>query len=114
MPSHVRASRSSSPVPGGAFGLDSSSFRGGRFSNLSNFLVRVSAIEFVVIAATAFATSLIYSLAVLQNWSTTREYLPSALSIAALILLVSLSFRHYAALQTQPLHRFLWNGLGAV
>ena len=27
---------------------------------------------------------------------------------------LSLGFRHYASLQTQPLHRFLWSGIGAV
>ena len=36
-----------------------------------------------------------------------------AVAIATLVLAVSVALRHFATLQTQPLHRFLWNGLAA-
>jgi Undecaprenyl-phosphate glucose phosphotransferase len=114
MPADVHASRTSSPTSHGALELENAAFAAPGFENLSHFLVRTAAAEFVVVALAAYATSLIYSLAVTRRWPAVEAYLPSAFSIALLILCVSLALRHYAALQTQPLHRFLWNGVGAV
>jgi Undecaprenyl-phosphate glucose phosphotransferase len=62
----------------------------------------------------AYATSLIYYVVVLDRWPPSKAYISSAVFIAGLVLLVSLGFRHYMMLQTQPLHHFLWSGLGAV
>ena len=63
---------------------------------------------------TAYITALSYSYLALQAWPPGATYISAALYIASLILLVSLASRHYVSLQTQPLHRFLWNGIGAV
>jgi Undecaprenyl-phosphate glucose phosphotransferase len=85
-----------------------------KFEGLSHFLVRAAAAEFLVVAITACATSLAYGFAARRSWSDLDSYFASAVSIALLILGVSLACRHYATVQTQPLHRFLWNGGAAV
>jgi Undecaprenyl-phosphate glucose phosphotransferase len=114
MPTDIHASRAPSQTSRGAFGFNGPAFKTAKFENLSHFLVRAAAAEFVVVALAAYAMSLIYSVAAARSWSAVGAYLPSALAIALLILCVSLAFRHYVALQTQPLHRLLWNGVGAV
>jgi Undecaprenyl-phosphate glucose phosphotransferase len=43
-----------------------------------------------------------------------NEYFPAALFIAALVSIVAIGFRHFIAIQRQPLHTLLWGGLGAV
>src|SRR5205807_4111955 len=35
-------------------------------------------------------------------------------SIAVLVLILSTAFRHFEAVQTQPRHKLLWSGMGAV
>ena len=82
--------------------------------NLSVLVAKLAAVEFCATAAAAYTTSVIYYLVVLESWAPRRAYFSSALLIAGLVLLVSQGFRHYLNLQTQPLHRFLWTGIGAV
>ena len=84
-----------------------------KFENLSHFIVRAAAIEFAVVADVAGATSVAYDFAVGRAPSAAWRYAAPAVAIATLVLAVSLALRHYATLQTQPLHRFLWNGLAA-
>jgi Undecaprenyl-phosphate glucose phosphotransferase len=114
MPSDIHASGARSQTSRGVLGLDSGAYTATRLENLSQFLVRTAAVEFIVVALAAYAMSVFYSLAVARRWPPIEAYLPSALFIALLILSVSLALRHYTALQTQPLHRFLWSGVGAV
>ncbi|SDR54701.1 Undecaprenyl-phosphate glucose phosphotransferase [Rhizobiales bacterium GAS113] len=97
-----------------ALRLGSSPLKTAGFESLSALLLRVATAEFIAVAAMAYATSLIYSRVALQSWPSAETYIPAALIIALLVLLVSLGFRHYVTLQIQPLHRFLWNGIGAV
>jgi Undecaprenyl-phosphate glucose phosphotransferase len=84
-----------------------------KFENLSHFIFRSAAIEFVVVAGVAGATSVAYDFAVGRAPSAAGRYAAPAVAIATLVLAVSLALRHYATLQTQPLHRFLWNGAAA-
>jgi len=84
-----------------------------KFENLWRFILRAAAIEFFVVAGVASATSVAYDLAVGRAPSAAWRYAAPAVAIAALVLAVSLALRHYATLQTQPLHRFLWNGAAA-
>jgi Undecaprenyl-phosphate glucose phosphotransferase len=81
---------------------------------LSLLLVRLAAIEFLAVFAAAYVTGMTYFRVVLHRWPPTEGYISSAGLIAALVLLVSIGFQHYVNLQTQPRHRFLWNGIGAV
>src|ERR1700751_3463728 len=97
-----------------ALGLNGATFKTAGFENLSVMLIWIAASEFTVLAATLYAASLGYSYLVLQIWPPSAIYGLAALFLASLILIVSLAFRHYFALQNQPLHRFLWNGIGAV
>ena len=84
-----------------------------KFENLSRFICRAAMLEFLVTAGVAGATSVAYDLAVGRAPSAAWRYAAPAVAIAALVLAVSLALRHYATLQTQPLHRFLWNGAAA-
>ena len=97
-----------------AIGLNGAAFKTAGLENLSVLLFWIAVSEFATVAATTYATSLSYSYVVLQVWPPSEIYGSAALFIAFLIVTVSLAFRHYFALQTQPLHRFLWNGIGAV
>jgi Undecaprenyl-phosphate glucose phosphotransferase len=77
-------------------------------------LAQIIATEFVAVAASAYLASVIYNRIILLRWPPVHEYVPAALYIAALLLLVSLGFRNYTALQTQPRHRFLSSGITSV
>ena len=107
------SSAPSSTLRDQAIGLDGVHHRTAGIENLSVLLFWIAAGEFVTVAVTAYVTALSYSYLVLQAWPPSATYVSAALYIASLILLVSLAFRHYPTLQTQPLHRFLWNGIGA-
>jgi Undecaprenyl-phosphate glucose phosphotransferase len=85
-----------------------------RLENLTVLVAKVAFAEFLAVSAAAYTTSLLYFLVVFQGLPPTAAYGSAALFIASLILLVSLGFRHYVMLQTQPRHRFLWSGFGAV
>jgi Undecaprenyl-phosphate glucose phosphotransferase len=82
--------------------------------SLSVLLFRIAVTEFTVIVVTAYVTSFLYGSLALGRPPVAKIYLSSALLIGLLILALALGFRHYASLQTQPLHRFLWSGIGAV
>ncbi len=114
MSSDAHAARSPSPAAERAFRLGEATSQASSFETLSRFLLRMAAAEFVLITLTAYGASVIYSLGSRGVWPAYGTYLPSALSIASLVLVVSLALRHYAGLQAQPLHRFLWNGARAV
>jgi Undecaprenyl-phosphate glucose phosphotransferase len=81
---------------------------------LSHLLVTLAATDFLTVAAATYVTALIYFRVALSSWPPTESYIASAFCIAGLVLFVSIGFRHYARLQTQPRHKFLWNGVGAV
>ena len=82
--------------------------------HLAAMLTRMVVAEVVAVTLAAWLASFIYNWTVLSRWPPMEQYVSAALLIALLVLLVSLGFRHFSAIQTQPRHRFLWNGLGAV
>lgn len=71
-------------------------------------------LEFFSVAAAAYLSSAFYHYMSLQMLPAASEYFPAALYIASLVLIISLGLRHFAAIQRQPLHVILWNGLGGV
>ena len=76
------------------------------------FYTRILLFEFLAVASAAYLSSVSYrytELHLLPN-----EYLPAALLLAGLVSIVSIAFRHFGAIQGQPLHTLLWSGLGAV
>ncbi|MBV9741715.1 MAG: undecaprenyl-phosphate glucose phosphotransferase [Hyphomicrobiales bacterium] len=110
----VSSAHPSTALRGQALGLDAPHYTTAGFENLSVLLFWIAVGEFVTVAVTAYGTALTYRYVVLQAWPPGWTYISAALYIAWLILVVSLAARHYVTLQTQPLHRFLWNGIGAV
>lgn len=82
--------------------------------SLSALLFRIVLFEFAVVVTTAYATSFLYESVALGHIPLAKIYLSSALLIGVLVIGIALGFRHYALLQTQPLHQFLWSAIGAV
>src|SRR5260370_31383556 len=81
---------------------------------LERLLVQIVALEFLVIAGTCYLASGIYYETFLSRWPPVEQYVPAALSIALLVLLTALGFKHYVGVQTQSRDRFMWSGIGAV
>jgi Undecaprenyl-phosphate glucose phosphotransferase len=71
-------------------------------------------IKFIAISVAAYAGSLAYFGIFLGAWAPANQYIPAALLLATLVIIVSISFGQLQAIQTQPFHRFMWSGLGAV
>src|SRR6516225_7067680 len=80
---------------------------------LSDAIAKMLALEFAVVAAAAYLASFLYHLGS-KVVAPASQYVPAALTIGLLVLIVSLTFHHFESIQTQPRHRFIWNGLGAV
>ncbi len=78
------------------------------------FYAKILALEFIAVATAAYLASVFYQYSALQLQPDVNEYVPAALFIAALVSVVSLGFRHFIAIQRQPLHVQIWNGIGAV
>src|SRR5258708_29046141 len=81
---------------------------------LERLLVQIVALEFLGIAGTCYLASGIYYETLLSRWATVEQYVPAALSIALLVLLGALGFKHYVGVQTQSRDRFMWSGIGVV
>jgi Undecaprenyl-phosphate glucose phosphotransferase len=80
---------------------------------LSEAIAKVLALEFAVVAAAAYLASFLYHLGS-KVGPPAYQYISAALVIGLLVLIVSLTSRHFESIQTQPRHRFIWNGLAAV
>lgn len=79
--------------------------------------VRFLALEFLAVALAAYGSGVAYEYTAytqLDLLPEINQYIPAALFLAALVTSVSLGLRHFRALQRQPLHALLWNGLGGV
>src|SRR5215469_1485079 len=75
---------------------------------------RMLGLEFLVVALVAYASSVAYQYTALSLEPAVDQYVIAALFLAALVSIVSVAFGHFVAMQRQPLHALLWNGLGAV
>src|ERR1700722_5535780 len=78
---------------------------------LTVLLVAAAATEFLLVAVAAYSAAALYHRLILQSWPDAAKYIPEALLIATLNLLVSIGHRQYSRIQTQPRHAFLWNGV---
>jgi Undecaprenyl-phosphate glucose phosphotransferase len=81
---------------------------------LERLLVRIVALEFLLVVGTCYITSAIYYETFLATWPPIEQYVPAALFIASLVLLTALGFKHYVGIQAQSRDRFMWTGIGAV
>src|SRR5215467_7425352 len=86
----------------------------GKLTRLPVFLGRWAAIEFILVGVAACATVVGYHAMILGSWKLTFAYAGAALFLSILVLLISIGFRHYTAVQTRPRHVFLINGLATV
>src|SRR6516165_4142188 len=75
---------------------------------------RMLGLEFIVVALTAYASSMAYQYTALDMAPAIDQYVAAAVFLAALVSIVSVAFRHFVAMQRQPWHALLWNGMGAV
>ena len=81
---------------------------------LSAFLLRLLALEYLAVAASAYVATVVYHFVIWNQAPSLQKYIVASIGIATLVLLVSSTLRHYAEIQIQPLHKFLWSGIGAV
>ncbi|WP_024512604.1 undecaprenyl-phosphate glucose phosphotransferase [Bradyrhizobium sp. ARR65] len=81
---------------------------------LTVVLISAAAIEFLFVAIAAYFAAVLYHRVILLYWPESAKYIPEALLIATLNLLVSIGHRQYSRIQTQPRHVFLWNGVSGV
>jgi putative colanic acid biosynthesis UDP-glucose lipid carrier transferase len=72
------------------------------------------AIEFLAVGLAAYFASFVYHFFGSNIWPPAYQYGLAAAFIALLVLLITITFHHFEAVQTQPRHKFLWNGIGAV
>jgi Undecaprenyl-phosphate glucose phosphotransferase len=85
-----------------------------RTRRLSEVVAQIAAIEFLAVGLFAYLASVAYHYIAINSSPPAYQYVPAAVSIALMVLLSSISFRHFTAIQTQPRHRFLWSGIAAV
>jgi len=96
-----------------SIGLSSATIRP-RTRPLSEAVVRIGAIEFLAVGLSAYIASVAYHYLGSNSSPPAYQYVPAAIFIALMVLLFSVSFRHFEGIQTQPRHKFLWSGIGAV
>jgi Undecaprenyl-phosphate glucose phosphotransferase len=78
------------------------------------FKARFLALEFVAVMLAACFSTMLYHQMTAQTPPAVSEYGPAAAYLAGLVLITTLSLRQFSAIQHQPWHLLLWNGLGAV
>src|ERR1700722_4256890 len=78
---------------------------------LTVLLMSAAATEFLFVAIAAYLAAVLYHRLILLGSPDPAKYIPEALLIATLNLLVSIGYREYSRIQTQPRQAFLWNGV---
>ena len=81
---------------------------------LASLTIKMHLAEFVLVSAAAYVSGILYQYTALDLQLEPKHYAPAALFIGALVSAVSAAFRHFLSIRREPLHRLLWNGLGAV
>lgn len=81
---------------------------------LTVLLISAAVTEFLFVAIAAYLAAELYHRLILLHSLDPAKYIPEALLIATLNLLVSIGHRQYFRIQTQPRHAFLWNGVSGV
>lgn len=90
--------------------LESKAFRPAR---LATVCATVVVLEFLSVAVTAYLAKAAYEYFVYSHIDKSAGA-AAALSLAALVSIISLAFRQFVGVQRQPLHALLWSGIGAV
>ena len=74
----------------------------------------IAALEFSLVASSAYLASFFYNEMLLGRAPPAGQYVPAALFIATVIVVTSIGFRQYAAIPSVTLSRFIRGGIGAV
>jgi len=77
-------------------------------------VVKALVLEFLAVTAGALLASTAYAYSLTGNWRHSDRYIPAAMLVALLVIIISLALRQFTGITQQPRHRFLWNGLGSV
>ena len=85
-----------------------------RSRSLTHAVVKLAAIEFFAVASAAYLASIVYHYVSSQTLPAPGQYVPAAIFLATIILVFSVGFHHFEAIQTKPRHALLWGGIGAV
>jgi len=83
-------------------------------ASLVSLIARSAVIEFLVVACAAYLASAVYFEVTTKAWPPTDQYLPTALFIAGMVLIVSLALRDFAAIPAKSQLRFVSGGFAAV
>jgi Undecaprenyl-phosphate glucose phosphotransferase len=81
---------------------------------LSEVVAKIVVSEFTAAGISAYLASIFYHYISSDYWPPLHQYGTAAITIALMLSLFSIAFRHFDSLQMQPRHRFLWNGVGVV
>jgi Undecaprenyl-phosphate glucose phosphotransferase len=81
---------------------------------LTVLLISAAATEFLFVAIAAYFAAVLYHRLILLYSPDPAKYIPEAILIATLNLLVSIGHRQYSRIQTQPRDASLWNGASGV
>jgi Undecaprenyl-phosphate glucose phosphotransferase len=81
---------------------------------LNTFMLRSAAGEFLAVGSSSYIASAIYHFTISLSWPPPDKYIFASFSIATFVLIVSVALRQFADIQSQPRHKFLWNGFVAV
>lgn len=85
-----------------------------RAQRLSVILLKLLALEYLAVAASAYFTTVLYHFVIWNHGPAIQKYIIASVGIATLVLVVSLAFKHYSDIQIQPRHKFLWSCVGGV
>ena len=98
----------------GLFGSDARRRKGIGRHHLVTAVTCIAALEFTLVACSAYLASFIYNEILLGRSPPTLQYVPAALFIATAIVVTSIGFRQYAAIPSITQRRLIWGGIGAV
>ena len=114
MKSRSRVPSKSAAVEPGFIANDVGDQKSTKTRRLSGVRIRVTVLEFVAVAVSAYIASVLYHETSQSPSPNFLKYILVAVLIATLVSLVSAGFQQFDAIQKRPLHVLLWNGIGAV
>ncbi|WLA67670.1 undecaprenyl-phosphate glucose phosphotransferase [Bradyrhizobium diazoefficiens] len=83
-------------------------------SRLAALLALAAGTEFLLVTVAAYAAAALYHQLTFLESPDAAKYIQESILISVLQLLVSIGFRQYSRIQTQPRHVFLWSGASSV
>jgi Undecaprenyl-phosphate glucose phosphotransferase len=103
-----------SVIPTASNSVDTPQLKSTGARRLPAILAYISAIEFLIVAISAYLGSTFYHYSLFGTLPDLKQYSGAALFVAVTFTAISLGFRHFAVAERQQLYILLWNGVGAV